>query len=185
MRPLLRGVCCTLLVSLALGAEEILRFQVDMTKATATVTPIDHEAQLRWEVIINSVLFSPLAKRSIRLSQAWPAHTNGKARGQLAQGRGAPPRSRAVFSCATFADGASMVLEKAGLKKATCFTDSIEHPGEAPGTSDPEMIVTSCPDFLLYIGWDRDKERTMGNMRQELLLKTNAAVKAIAEGFKQ
>jgi len=86
---------------------------------------------------------------------------------------------------ATFADGASMVLEKAGLKKATCFTDSIEHPGEAPGTSDPEMIVTSCPDFLLYIGWDRDKERTMGNMRQELLLKTNAAVKAIAEGFKQ
>ena len=87
--------------------------------------------------------------------------------------------------CAAFSDGANQILKKAGLAPATCFTSSIESPGEAPGSSNPEMFTTSCPDYFLYVGWDRDQQPTMGNMRQELLLKTKAAVEAIAKGFKQ
>ena len=93
--------------------------------------------------------------------------------------------NRTVLSCATFADGASDILKKAGLSPSTCITDTIEAPGEAPGVSDPEMYSTSCPEFFLWLGWDRGVSRTMGNMRQELLLKSSAAVKAIADGFKE
>ena len=88
----------------------------------------------------------------------------------------------AVFSCFTFSDGANSVLKKAGLAPSTCVTNTIEAPEEA-GVSDPEMVTITCPEYFMWSGWDSTVKRTMGSMRQMLLLKSDAVVKAIADGF--
>jgi hypothetical protein len=39
--------------------------------------------------------------------------------------------------------------------------------GEAADLTDPETVIFSCPEWLLYAGWDRGQNRTLGLMRQE------------------
>ena len=64
-----------------------------------------------------------------------------------------------------------------------CLRTTVEAPGEAAGTEDPEMIITSCPEWTLWVGWDRGTKRTLGNMRQQLVLNTPKAVAAFAKIF--
>eukprot|EP00656_Telonema_subtile_P018304 TRINITY_DN19877_c0_g1_i1.p1 TRINITY_DN19877_c0_g1~~TRINITY_DN19877_c0_g1_i1.p1 ORF type:complete len:160 (-),score=38.28 TRINITY_DN19877_c0_g1_i1:273-752(-) len=82
-----------------------------------------------------------------------------------------------VLPCVSFADAVTRVMTKAGLNTG-CFDNRIEAPGEEPGTSDPEMITKACPDWFLYLGWDRGVKRVLGTMRQEVLLKSPAALTA-------
>jgi len=93
------------------------------------------------------------------------------------------PADQPGLVCISFGDGVNMIMEKAGLKN-DCVDNTIEAPDEAPGTTDPEMVTVTCSEWFMYIGWDRDVNRTLGHMRQEVLLKSANAVTAFAKGFK-
>ena len=45
------------------------------------------------------------------------------------------------------------------------------------------MIITSRSEWTLWVGWDRGTKRTLGNMRQQLVLNTPKAVAAFAKIF--
>ena len=65
-------------------------------------------------------------------------------------------------------------MEKAGLSD-NCSSNTTEAPGEAKGASDHELVTVACADWFMYIRWDRGQKRTVGNMRQEVLLMSDAA----------
>ena len=89
------------------------------------------------------------------------------------------PNGTASFACYTFTDGVQHGFATAGLAPgSTCMNVTFESPDEAPGTEDPEMLITVCPQWATWAGWDRGADRTLGNLRQELMLKTAAAVQA-------
>ena len=88
------------------------------------------------------------------------------------------PNGTTSFSCFAFSDGVQAGMAKDGLfPKEACTTTQFETPGENPNTTDTEMSFTACPQWSLFVGWDRSNEaHTMGKMRQELVLKTPQAM---------
>eukprot|EP00419_Tripos_fusus_P070908 CAMPEP_0172872230 /NCGR_PEP_ID=MMETSP1075-20121228/92522_1 /TAXON_ID=2916 /ORGANISM="Ceratium fusus, Strain PA161109" /LENGTH=161 /DNA_ID=CAMNT_0013722543 /DNA_START=23 /DNA_END=505 /DNA_ORIENTATION=- len=89
------------------------------------------------------------------------------------------PDSKLVIGCTAFADGVIAAMGKADLSPDKyCQKTELEYPGKKAGETDPEMVVQSCPEWFLYMGWDRNLNRTLGNMRQEVVLKTPSAVDA-------
>lgn len=92
--------------------------------------------------------------------------------------------SKVVVPCVVFVDSATSIMTKAGLwSDETCQSTSVEAPDKAPGTTDVELVVSSCPDWFLYAGWDRSMNRTMGNLRQELTLKSSPALEAFKKAL--
>lgn len=90
------------------------------------------------------------------------------------------PDGPTVLGCVAFADGVEAAMSEADLSpKETCSKTQVEHPGKAAGITDPEMVVQSCPEWFFYMGWDRNLNRTLGNMRQELVVKTPKAVDVV------
>ena len=90
------------------------------------------------------------------------------------------------LACFAFSDGVLQAYEKHGLyNKDMCFETTLQAMGADPRTDDPEMIVTSCPEFFLYMGWDRNVKRTLGNMRQEVQCKTNRSLQVMIEMLKK
>jgi len=83
-----------------------------------------------------------------------------------------------VLGCTAFSDSVNAIMTKAGLMPATCYNTMFEAPDKEPGSTDPEIILAHCPDFMLYLGWDRNMTRTLGHMRQELALETQPALEA-------
>merc|ERR1712096_8749 len=84
-----------------------------------------------------------------------------------------------ILGCAGFSDWIIGGMGNAGLMpNGLCQKTVLEAPDKAPDTTDPETYVTSCPDFFYYMGWDRGQKRTLINIRQEMVLKTDKALKA-------
>ena len=89
------------------------------------------------------------------------------------------------LSCAAFPDGIISGFQDKGLYPASsCQATTLDSPQEAPGTEDPEMVITSCPSWLIWMGWDRGTPRTLGNMRTQVALKSLAAIDAFKEMIK-
>ena len=88
------------------------------------------------------------------------------------------PNGTLSLSCVAFGDGVREGFQKAGLAPASCLDTTFETPGESSGTSDPEMMITACPEWTVWMGWSRQVPHILGKMRQELILKTDAALKA-------
>ena len=90
------------------------------------------------------------------------------------------------IECLTFSDGVVNEFEKNGLyDKNICVDTTVQAKGADPNTDDPEMIVNSCPEFFLFLGWDRNEKRTLGNMRQEVVCKTEKALQVMIDLLKQ
>ena len=90
------------------------------------------------------------------------------------------------LQCFAFSDGVLGTFEKHGLyNKDICLETTLQAMGADPTTDDPEMVVTSCPEFFLYLGWDRNVKRTLGNMRQEVQLKATRALEIMIDMLKQ
>ena len=81
------------------------------------------------------------------------------------------------FGCYSFSDGMTNAFEAAGLKPSSCTSTTFESPDESDKI-DPEMVITSCPEWTLWMGWDRGTDRTTGNMRQSLMLKSDDVISA-------
>ena len=88
------------------------------------------------------------------------------------------------LQCFAFSDGVLGTYEKHGLyNKDICLETTVQAKNADPTTDDPEMVVTSCPEFFLYLGWDRNVKRTLGNMRQEVQLKTTRALEIMIDMY--